>query len=176
MNRPWILIVEDDLEWVELMLGEIKRVFPGLATVALHTEHEFRAMLPKLADNPPFAFVIDVRLPWTEPAPQIPLAPPEVKAQTFTRAGIRCQELLDQNPATDTIPVIFYTVVEEQDVLREAGWPEFPLHVSYVRKDSNFGPLISTLRPIVAKALPRTSQRPGPVSGPRAFLFGPCLF
>src|ERR1051325_11089435 len=100
-----ILIVEDD-ETMATWL--IKAIQQGLADLQpqieiLETESEFvltwLPLFKRGAKKRPDAIVIDGMLSWTDAAPNQPARPPEVIEGGFARAGLRCYQLIQRDPA-----------------------------------------------------------------------------
>lgn len=115
MTKLRILMVEDDPVQIEVMEEALRRGLREASIDLIRTEHEFCSKLEKIAANPPDVAVIDVMLRWTDPSPDLPKPPPEVIKEGHYKAGVRCQALLGSRPDTRKIPVILYTVLEQDD-------------------------------------------------------------
>src|SRR5690242_14095860 len=111
-----IILLEDDHRQVDSSREKIVSVFPQLSVEIVNSEYEFRQQLESIATQPPDVIVIDVMLRWTDPAPQMPLRPPDVQREGFYTAGLRCAKLLQHDPRTRRIPLIFYTLVPADEV------------------------------------------------------------
>lgn len=142
----YFLIVEDDhlqATWIEENLG---KAFPRARFERIATESDFQSRIKEIVDNPPNVVLMDVMLRWTDPSPNMPQAAQDY--QGFHRAGIRCAKLLREHSGTKTIPVVLFTVLEENDLeeelsrLKEVG-------CFLVRKDSDMDPLVEELRRIL---------------------------
>jgi len=124
-----IVLVEDfEQDWMIKHLEETFEVRVRL----IKTESEFRGQLDQIDLNPPQAFIIDMILPWTEPAPGQPRAPKDVKAGGKERAGFRCQRLLAERESTRAIPVIFFSRIDALQF--EGEIRELPTSAIYVKK------------------------------------------
>lgn len=136
-----LVIVEDDPQYAESIKDTLTRAFPGATTECVRTEHEFLSRLDDYRTHPPQAFIVDVMLRWTDPAPAMPVPPPEVQEQGFYRAGFRCQRALADDPRTRDVPVIFHTILEESDID-----DSLPKHVKYAPKGSDGEELVRQIR------------------------------
>src|SRR5207249_2521937 len=113
-----ILLLENDDLQVEQIEEDIKARFGLDVTVErIATEYEFRQWLNSVGLSNPDIAILDVMVPWTDPAPVIPERPGEVLEQGHYRAGLRCANLLAQK--APRIPIILYTVLETSDLARE---------------------------------------------------------
>lgn len=142
MARLKILMVEDDPVQIEVMEEALRRGLKEARIDLIRTEHEFCSRLEKIAANPPDVAVIDVMLRWTDPSPDLPKPPPEVVAGGHYKAGVRCQALLGSRPDTRKIPVILYTVLEQDD------FKEHPIEgqrVERLSKESDSDSLINAI-------------------------------
>ena len=129
-----IVFVEDDPLQAEWIQEQLQNRY-ALATVRrIKTESEFRAKLRAIAASPPDIIVMDVMLRWADPNPGMLPVPDDVKAGHH-RAGLRCQRLLASDLATRRIPVLLYTVLEDDDLANELR--ELPPNVRYARKESS---------------------------------------
>ena len=145
-----ILIVEDDPLQVDLVCPALVQAFQKSEIKNITTEHEFRARLDEISNDPPDVVVMDVMLRWTDPAPDMPVWPDEVALEGHYFAGIRCSRLLAENTKTRHIPVILYTVLAEQDLddfLRRSRHPQST--VCFLQKNGEAEPLIQKIRELV---------------------------
>jgi CheY-like chemotaxis protein len=143
MERPpKILIVEDDPLQMEFIVPELQNAFCGTEIKLLKTEHQFRVALEEIAKNPPDVAIIDVMLRWTDPVPNQPPAPEDVREGGHYQAGLRCAALLRRYETTRAIPVILYTVLEEADLLHDLRELN---NVRLLTKESDIGPLIEMI-------------------------------
>lgn len=140
-----ILIVEDDYLQAESVGEALQAEFSGARIQRIPTESAFYDWLANLQDDLPDVVIIDAMLRWADPAPDLAPAPEEIRRAGPARAGFRCRTRLREDDARLSIPVILYTMLEEEDLTAELG-VERGSDFRYVRKDSNFGELISVLR------------------------------
>lgn len=143
---PKILIVEDDHMQTDFIDPALRQAFRGSEIKYLNTEHEFRVAMDDIVKDPPDVAVIDVMLRWTDPDPDLPPPPEDVNTGAYHHAGIRCAKLLAENEKINQIPVILYTVLETTDILQELT--TLP-NVRLLTKESDFAPLIDTIRNIL---------------------------
>lgn len=129
----YILIIEDDKLQFETIQNAIKksRAFSTARIERIVTESEFRSRFEEIASNTPDAIILDIMLRWADPAPDMPLPPPQIAEQGFYRAGVRCQRMLADDSRTKNIPIVVYTILENEDLLGEIS--ERP-QVSFLEK------------------------------------------
>ena len=113
-----VLIVEDDYLQAEWLRATLEGYFPSLNVQHMRTESEFRDKIEKLRRDPPDLVILDVMLRWADPNPRIAVPPEEAK-NGFFRAGLRCERLLRLYKETRQVPVILYTVLQENDLGKE---------------------------------------------------------
>lgn len=121
----YVLIVEDDnpqYEFISESVGDMKFV-SRFARVS--TESEFYDRFEEFAADRPDVIVMDIMLRWTDPAPDMKPAPPEVAKDRFYRAGFRCVRRLIADPRTADIPIIIYSVLEVPDDLPQRANVKF---------------------------------------------------
>jgi predicted nucleotide-binding protein len=147
-----ILIVEDDYLQAELIQEGLNAAFPGVDISHIKTESAFRSRLKSIVDNPPDVVIMDMMIRWTDPLPDLPPAPPEVREEGHYRAGLRCQRLLAQSEATAGIPIIIYSVLEREDLQEDLKGT--PMNVMYLSKDFEFKALIRFIRSCVQTDIP----------------------
>jgi CheY-like chemotaxis protein len=129
-----IVFVEDDPLQAEWIQEQLQNKYPRATLRRIKTESEFRAKVETLAENPPDIVVMDVMLRWADPSPAMPHVPDDAKVGHH-RAGLRCQRLLSSVPATSGIPILLYTVLEDDDLAAEIR--DLPQNVVYARKESS---------------------------------------
>jgi len=144
------LIVEDDPEQSKFIADAVRERFPRYEVTVVEAELEFRDLLPELKQNPPAVAVIDVILAWTTPD-GLRLRPDIVRAGEAPKAGLRCEELLREDPLTARIPVVLYSVTNEShcrealypvNAARQAGgYPE----VAFLSKEPEVKPLLDAI-------------------------------
>jgi CheY-like chemotaxis protein len=114
----YILFVEDDpvqFKFIEKNIMESGEFSP-LKIRSIRTESEFRNNFEEIATDNPDVVIMDVMLRWTNPSPNMPIPPKEIKEKGFYRAGIRCTQMLNDDTRTKHIPVIIYSILDK-DVL-----------------------------------------------------------
>ena len=140
-----ILLVEDDIIQSDLICDALGQEFHGGEVKLIKTEHEFRSWLDDITGRVPDIVIIDVMLRWTDPSPDQPPSPDDVREEGHYRAGFRCRKLLSEHVATKDVPVILYTVLDHADIsheLQDISMGE----VQYLRKESSAGPLLRMVR------------------------------
>jgi DNA-binding NarL/FixJ family response regulator len=142
-----VVVVEDDRLQSDHLKSTILRYFPTVSIQQVANESEFRARFAEFKVDPPAAMIIDVMLRWTDPSPDLSMAPQDVLAQGHHRAGIRCQQLLQSDTATRNIAVILYTAMDPitlQDQLKQ-----IPANVMILAKGADESRLVMLLRGIL---------------------------
>lgn len=140
-----ILIVEDDDYQGEWIYNTLRQNFQGEQIDWIKTEYEFRTRLDsEIIPAPPDVIVIDIMLRWTKPAPKMHVRPPDVKAEGFYRAGLRCIDLLQKSDNTRNIPVILYTVLDRIELKEELQ--NLRQNVLYLRKKLDSKQLTKKIR------------------------------
>ena len=112
-----VVLLEDDHEqanWIENDV--IRGAFPTCEIQRLRSEHEFKEALPAIAEDPPGVFVLDVIVRWTVPSPDMVKRPENVKKEGRFRAGLRCNEALQEYESLKDVPVVFHTVLGRKDL------------------------------------------------------------
>jgi len=130
---PRILLVEDDDWWI----SEIEACLNRSTEVDLRviaTESQFLSSFEQIATWNPHLVILDVMLKWAEPGREMPSPPEEVRRAGHYRAGLRCLQTLRQNPKTEAIPVILYTVTTPRDL--ESDLAPLANGVRHVQKGS----------------------------------------
>ena len=139
-----VLLLEDDFFQAEALLEDLQQRFASFQIMAIKTEHEFRTHLENPAFEPPILAILDVMARWTDPAPQMPEAPNDVKQEGYHRAGIRCAKLL--RIKYPKLPIILYSVLEKADLSETQIFDE---HMSFVEKDATSIRLIEKIKEFV---------------------------
>lgn len=141
-----VLIVEDDYYQAQWIEQKILETFKDSRCKIIRTEREFREFIAEREGFDPDIIILDVILPWTMPDQTVDPPPREVKINGRRRAGMRCQQLLAADPETQRIPVVLYTVLEEEDLKEPLSNLEHKAHnVIYLSKQSDPKPLIETI-------------------------------
>lgn len=138
------LLVEDDYLQAQAITTVLKEHFPDLVEQHLSTEQEFCRELSHIRGNPPDVIIIDVMLRWTNPSPNMPVAPLEVKQGGYHNAGLRCERRLREHPETVNTPVILYTVLVDVDLTAELMHVDSKATV-FLEKDSDYRPLVDAI-------------------------------
>jgi CheY-like chemotaxis protein len=115
------------------------------------TESEFRDSLDRIADDPPALVIMDVMLRWCDPSPEMPPQPDDVRAAGFSRAGVRCSQLLRANSMTRGIPVVVFTVLD-------ANGLSLPPDCTFISKASDLRPFLDAVGERLSRA--RTQESP----------------
>lgn len=113
-----VVLVEDDPLQAELFGDVLTRGLLGVRVERIPTESAFRESLGQLATEPPNLFVMDMLIRWADPAPQMPIPPEDVKREGFFSAGARCLELIRKLPTLSNVPVIIFSILDEDDARR----------------------------------------------------------
>ncbi len=145
----YIVLVEDGPDWIAAALEALKASFAGIEVSCIYSESEFVNRLDEFRKLPPKLFVLDVMLPWSEPSPDMPDAPEDVKANGFWRAGVRCQRRLTQTAELNRIPAVFWTIISRRDMERQFEGLQLPPDTFYVSKDGGVGELVARVREII---------------------------
>jgi CheY-like chemotaxis protein len=151
-RRPiQILLVDDDHIHLEKIAQTLHSAFRGgnveLSMSEIQTESHFRARLDSFRDQPPDVVVMDIMLRWADPAEEIPDPPEEVTRDGFYNAGVRCLRLLGEASQTRQVPVVLYTVLEENDVVIP---PEVPRgQAVFVKKQPDTADLVKKLESVL---------------------------
>lgn len=149
-----IIYLENDHLWAEIIEPQLAR--HGQVRV-INNEHEFRGAIDDLAkasDQWPSVVVLEQRLRWTNPAPNMPTVPSQVREEGYSNAGVRCYEYLRQaQNSSGRTPVIFYSLVEPKHIstiLLGKGIKEDPMDYQCVQKgEESFVDLHQALRRVL---------------------------
>lgn len=134
----FILSVEDDPLSGEWIRQTIAAKFPDAQLKQMSTEYEFVSKFEEIASNPPDVVLMDVMLRWTDPAPDMPPRPDDVREGGIGEAGLRCQQRFQADLRTKAVPVILYTVLQKESL-------RLPANVVHVQKDADPTELIQTI-------------------------------
>lgn len=137
-----ILLLEDDPDQALDIQAEIAHRFPGAEIEHLYTESDFMARLDDVVHHPPDGIIMDVMLPWAKPSPNMPPCPESVRSEGQKFAGFRCASRLWA--AGVRVPMIFYTVLRDNDLMRDRRWAE--CEAMYVQKKASFDSLVDRIR------------------------------
>lgn len=140
-----ILLVEDDIIQSDLICEALGQEFPTGEVELIKTEHEFRSRLHDKGWRAPDIIIMDVMLRWTDPSPEQPPSPADVREEGHYRAGFRCRKLLSEHRRTKDVPVILYTVLDHADISHELQDITIG-EVQYLRKESSAVPLMRSVR------------------------------
>ena len=109
-----VLLLEDD----HLQRGAITNALEAELKAdvqAKSTESEFHRDFEQIATNPPQVAVLDVMVRWANPTRDAESEPIEIP-KTPEIAGLRCAQLLRNDPRTQSVRVIVYSVLGEEDI------------------------------------------------------------
>ena len=140
----YLVVVEDDPLQAEQIVRGLSEFFPGTRLEVIRTESEFRDHLDGMERTPPDVILLDIMLRWSDPTPDMPEPPADVREEGMYRAGFRCQRLMATRERLKDIPVIFYSSLEEEDVKGDLA--ERLPHIEYCRKDSDLDELTDKIR------------------------------
>jgi CheY-like chemotaxis protein len=115
-------LVEDDNEQATIISARLKGRIPNYDMRIVSTEHGFREWLAGVEGELPVIIVMDVMLRWCDPAPDMPPMPDDVRAEGFSRAGVRCVNLLLKNSHTQHVPFVVFTVLDADGLELPEGW------------------------------------------------------
>jgi CheY-like chemotaxis protein len=142
-----IVVVEDDYLQREPIRDEFAAAFPKARIETITSESEFRGRLRELRRRRPDVIIMDVMLRWANPHPNSPQPPSEVAEGGYYRAGLRCAELVRDDPSLRNVPIVLYTILERDDVQRAGrGLGNKILHV---RKGQDIEYLIRRVKALV---------------------------
>lgn len=129
-----ILLVEDDFIQSEYIRNELNE--NGELEITnfdvIETELEFRERFPEIAMNGVDIVIMDIMLRWAFPSRDPKRPPKDIEESGFYRAGIRCIKMLRDDQRTRDIPVIVYSILDEETL--KVDLMDFK-NVKYVYKD-----------------------------------------
>jgi CheY-like chemotaxis protein len=133
-------LIEDDPFHAQVIGQELRNAFGrGIQIHVVSTEKQFRQDYVQGWD----VAVLDQMMAWTtEDDPEPYLEAPDAGP---LRAGSRCYNLLRTTETTKKVPVVFFTNLDQDTVPEEA-------RDVYVRKSTDFKPLIATIRSVLPQA------------------------
>lgn len=138
-----IVVVEDDFLQEGPLDEHLQEAFPKAKVTTLCTESEFRGRLDDLRQDAPDVVIMDVMLRWAHPGPAAPVPPPDVAAEGYFRAGLRCASLMASDDRLRDVPVIIYTILERSDLDRGGSLAD---GFTYVRKSPDLDILTRRIR------------------------------
>lgn len=141
---PRFVIVEDDHLQEGPLEDYLISFFSGATVEILCTEEEFREAVPALQLDVPDLVIMDVMLRWSFPRPDPPEPPEDVMSGGYYRAGLRCAQLLYDDPRLRRVPVVLYTILELSDLERDGQ--KLPPNATYVGKNSELDVLVRHIR------------------------------
>ena len=134
-DRGWrFLVVEDDYLQGDATHEALRNGFPGTRVNVITTEHEFREKLDRLAAKPP-----------RENQAQ---APARVLEEGDRRAGLRCCELVSQRAELESMPVLFFSHILD-DELEEEIRKVFPFAHCLRRSEASTN--VKAYRPLIER-------------------------
>jgi CheY-like chemotaxis protein len=138
-----VVIVDDSSALLATIRQAIEASDLDIVLQDVRSEFDFIESIGRWAANPPSAFVIDVMLRWVRPLPDSPQRPDWYRDDSRFRAGIRCARRLHDNRSLNSSPVIFYTVLDRSDVVKDLK--EEPFSFPIFHKDDGFSVLFRAL-------------------------------
>jgi len=146
---PRFIVVEDDHLQEAPLQDYLTSVFPDSTVETISTEEDFRLAMPAMRANIPDLVVLDVMLRWSFPRPNPPKPPKDVLSGGYYRAGLRCAQLLQEDALLRDVPVVLYTILELNDLLRDGQ--QLPPNSTYVGKNSELDVLVRHIRGVLRK-------------------------
>src|SRR5208283_1575579 len=107
-----VLLVEDD----HVQRNYVRQALEDGLRASVETktcEWEFRRDFEVVASCPPDAAVLDVMLRWASPSSERAEPPEE---STPYHAGLRCARRLKEDPRTESVKVVLYSVLPKEDI------------------------------------------------------------
>jgi len=141
-----ILVVEDIEQQGEWLCEKLRQLYKMAVVQHVRTESEFHRLAEDFRNDPPALAIIDMMLRWSDPAPDMPVAPAEVN-DGGRRAGLRCIEILQSDPRSAGVPIIIRTVLEDIDFDNGELPPTIPLVTKESDSDDLFQLIDEALRP-----------------------------
>jgi hypothetical protein len=110
------VIIEDDVLTAGQMETAIRAL--GFDVWRIPTESEFYFKFDEIAaERRPAAIVIDVMLRWADPSDHIPPKPAHYEqTKGYRRAGLRCRTRIQGDERTAGIPVLIFTVLDQESL------------------------------------------------------------
>jgi CheY-like chemotaxis protein len=138
-----IIIVEDDYMQSSAIKSEILSKFSKIEVQVIDSELGFQSNFGEMLQNPPKIILMDVMLRWTKPSQNMTLPPENIREEGFYKAGFRCHSLLKKQLILKDIPVIFYTVLDKDDIQSELD--NISGESMYIVKNKDVSPLIGKI-------------------------------
>jgi CheY-like chemotaxis protein len=136
-----ILIVEDDPLHLVAIEKTLASEFGGpMKTRRFRTESEFYHGFENIASEVWSLAIIDLKIRWATPAPDMPQPPDEVMSGGHMYAGLRCRERLRSDYRTADVPVILYS-----------SYPDLLPNDKVLPKQFDMGPLIEEIKRLLAR-------------------------
>ncbi len=99
-----------------MLTKKLNNVLYDVNLTPINTEYEFYQHMRNLSEPYLNLVMLDIMLRWTDPSPNMVQPHINVKKEGYYRAGFRCEYLIRQNRITKDIPVLLYTLLDEQDI------------------------------------------------------------
>jgi hypothetical protein len=144
-----VVVVEDDYLQAESIQTWLCDAWPHIEIERIETEQEFRDQLVIQSTHPPDAFIVDVMLRWSDPSPDIDVAPDDIREQGFSQAGLRCVELLQEGIETQQVPIVIYSILDKEEI-EDSKVLRFLPHIRFLPKSSEPRHLIQLLGSLIA--------------------------
>jgi DNA-binding NarL/FixJ family response regulator len=129
--KPKVLLLEDDYLQRRDIQAMLEEEFSA-SMRAKSSESEFRGSFEEICEEPPDIAILDVMVRWASPSREAIEIPEFAKHPEV--AGLRCAELLREDPRTAGVKVILYSVLSKEDF----GDAAIPEGVSIMVKEQNF--------------------------------------
>jgi len=155
--KTHFILVEDDPQQSETIKSAIKRRFRDVEVELLENESEFCNHLARIpvGREHPRAVICDVMLPYAFPSPDAPPAPPEVLKGTFRQAGLRCWERFRQREDLQSVPWIYFTVLDEKTIDLKSYSDE---RTGYAQKSGSIKPLLEEIEEFLDDDWPERAE------------------
>jgi hypothetical protein len=152
-----IVSLEDDEPFWDLLNETLESEFRDIHLHWIHTESQFIEQIPDFIKNPPDLFLLDVMVKWADASAEMPTPPKAVEAGKYFRAGIRCRMRLLDHPKTKFIPVVLFTVLEQEDM--EQVVKNLPENTWVTAKTGDFQKLIAIIKEFGGVPMPPSSTQ-----------------
>ena len=105
-----VLVVEDDALQAASIVDNLRAALSSASFRIVSSESAFYTLVDELEPAiAPNVIILDLMLRWTQPSPDMPTPPQEVREDGPFRSGLRCLRLLRGSRYGGHIPVILYS-------------------------------------------------------------------
>ncbi len=160
------LLIEDDHLQAEHTENLLRAEFKNIDVIVLTSETSFMESFSRLAESSPDFVILDAMLRWSDPI--IPTSrsgsdewskyslPEAEDGREPSQAGLRCLELIRNDPRTSSVPVVIQSVLDRHDVLGKSI--AFP-NTMYCQKTEDDRKLVRIIRSMLtARNRPASQQ------------------